>query len=140
MSFICSFLVCASFSQVLIENFIVQRVNFWLVRLTLHLLKLKRSSSLIFLLLSTIKNFNPSSPKVSNNKRFFGGWISIKLHQCVQGLLCLSVLKIGNRYIPFLFLLFHKNLYILLLNPFSILPYNYFYILIFFIFKIFINF
>ena len=138
------FFVYASFSQLLIENFIVQSVNFWFVILTLHFLKLLRSSSIMFSSLSTIKNLKPSSPRLSNNSRLFEWWISIKVHQCMPGLLCLLVLKIakGCKRI-FSFSLFYYFVKIYISCYWINWIYSHiiiFHILIFFIFKKLINF
>ena len=61
---------------------------------------------------STIKNLNPSNPRLSNSRRLFLDRISIKLHQCVLGLLCLSVLKIVNGYFAFIFFYYFIKIYI----------------------------
>ena len=81
-----------------------------------------------FIVLTT-KNLNPSSPRLSNSRRVFLGWISIKLCQCLPGLLCLSALKIANGYFAFFFFYYYLiKIYISCywMKWIYILSYNYF--------------
>ena len=64
---------------------------------------------MIILLSSVIlKFFKPNTPKESNRKIEFLGWISNMLHQCLSGLSDLWAFKIRK---PYLFYLFFINLF-----------------------------